>query len=181
MVHLTIIAKIKSTGKEEAVLLFRAVDSSVAIGFPGGACWASFLIWTWLLSSSEKLGPCYCWECCGLLWGAQVFTASWLWRGRWYTPQSPEVCHPGFLVWSRLFTLSEEFWTSLSLRMAVILLRWDLVLTLSVASWLQSRTLSLLAQIPHPAGTDFLAFTTDPGAFPAQIRRSVKQTCMSHC
>lgn len=48
-----------------------------------------------------------------------------------------------------------------------------LVLTLSIASWLQHRTLNPLAQTLYPAGIDFTDSTVDLWAFPAQIHEDL--------
>ncbi|KFO35106.1 hypothetical protein H920_03504 [Fukomys damarensis] len=57
------------------------------------------------------------------------------------------------LLWSE-----EELGASLSLGMAAVLVRGALVLPVSVTSGLQCSSLSLVAQILHPSGADFLAF-----------------------
>lgn len=59
--------------------------------------------------------------------------------------------------------------SSQSLRMTAVFFRGALVLTLSVVSWLQCRSLSMVAQILHPAGIGFLATTIGLSVFPVQI------------
>lgn len=81
------------------------------------------------------------------------------------------------LTGARLFS-SEERRSSLSLRMAAGVVGGALVLTLSIASWLQCRSHSLLAQIVHLTGKDFLASTTNLWVFPVQIPEGA---CMRHC
>lgn len=53
--------------------------------------------------------------------------------------------------------------------MVAVLFREALVLSLSVISWFQCRSFSVLAQILHPTGAGFLAPTTDFWAISVQI------------
>ncbi|KFO27582.1 hypothetical protein H920_11019 [Fukomys damarensis] len=61
-----------------------------------------------------------------------------------------------FLRRTELFALEEELGTSLSLGMAAAFIRGALIFTLSITSWLQCGSLSLVAQILHPASGDEL-------------------------
>ncbi|KFO25294.1 hypothetical protein H920_13322 [Fukomys damarensis] len=61
--------------------------------------------------------------------------------------------------------------------MAAVLIRGALIFTMSITSWLQCRSFSLVAQILHPTAAGFLASTPGHWAFPVQIlNRDVHET-----
>ncbi|KFO30203.1 hypothetical protein H920_08398 [Fukomys damarensis] len=74
-----------------------------------------------------------------------------------------------FTMRTWLFSSEEELRASLSLGKAAVLIRGALIFTTSITFWHQCRSLSLMAQILNPTGTDFLASTTGLWAFQVQI------------
>lgn len=93
------------------------------------------------------------------------------WRGR--SVFSGRLVEAVFLRPTWLFSSELELGVSVSLGLAA-----DSLSALSVASWLQGRSLSLVARILYPTGTGFPASTTTPWAFVGQI---LNITCMKHC
>lgn len=71
-------------------------------------------------------------------------------------------------------------------RMVSVLFREALVFSLSIASWLQCRSLRLPPQILYPSSADFLACTTGRWAFLVQIldmdlHKTLLRACRGHC
>lgn len=86
---------------------------------------------------------------------------------------SQKLAMAGFLIWTWLLSMEEELGSSLSLGMAAVVFGGALIFTLSTDSWLQCKSLSILAHILYPTSTDLLVSTTELGAFLVQILDAV--------